>query len=75
MDPNISDMDGRPVQSDGSNEASDLSALADRFIQGIPDNTFSLATIQGFLLTHKNDPHKAVSEINDWQKKQLHTTE
>ncbi|XP_006455635.1 hypothetical protein AGABI2DRAFT_180594 [Agaricus bisporus var. bisporus H97] len=40
--------------------------LAARFSQSIPDKTFTAAELQGFLLTCKFQPEKAVREVKDW---------
>lgn len=40
--------------------------LAGRFSQHIPDKTFTTAELQGFLLTCKFQPEKAVREVKDW---------
>lgn len=40
--------------------------LATRFSQSIPDKTFTAAELQGFLLTCKFQPEKAVREVKDW---------
>jgi hypothetical protein len=41
----------------------DLEALADKFAKELPDNTFSPAEIQGYLLMRKNQPKRAVKEV------------
>jgi chaperone BCS1 len=40
--------------------------LAGQFSQHIPDKTFTTAELQGFLLTCKFQPEKAVREVKDW---------
>jgi chaperone BCS1 len=49
----------------------DLSALAFTFAEGLPEFVFSPAEIQGFLLTRKGDPLRAVDEVTKWRDQQL----
>ncbi len=44
----------------------DLDELARRFAARIPDRTFSMATLQGYLMTYKSRPHDAVSDVDAW---------
>ena len=44
-----------------------LSELADNFASQLPEYTFSPAEIQGFLLTRKKDPKRAVDEVEKWK--------
>ena len=44
-----------------------LDALADKFACLLPENEFSPAEIQGFLLTRKKDPRRAVVEVAGWR--------
>jgi mitochondrial chaperone BCS1 len=43
--------------------------LAAEFASKFPEYTFSPAEIQGFLLTRKKDPRKAITKIDDWKDK------
>jgi chaperone BCS1 len=49
----------------------DLSALAFTFAEGLPEFVFSPAEIQGFLLTRKGDPLRAVNEVTKWRDQEL----
>lgn len=44
----------------------ELEKIASRFANKIPDDTFSPAEIQGFLLKRKKDPRKALDEVDTW---------
>ncbi|KAI9830046.1 MAG: hypothetical protein M1819_005876 [Sarea resinae] len=44
-----------------------LQLLADEFAAHLPDATFTPAEIQGFLLTRKKEPAKAVREVESWR--------
>ncbi|KAI0836066.1 P-loop containing nucleoside triphosphate hydrolase protein [Hypoxylon sp. FL0890] len=44
----------------------ELDTLADKFKSYLNDEQFSPAQIQGFLLTHKNNPRLAVQYIEEW---------
>ncbi|KAF2496951.1 P-loop containing nucleoside triphosphate hydrolase protein [Lophium mytilinum] len=48
-------------------DAARLRKLADSFAQEIPEGTFSPAEIQGFLLTRKKEPLRAVDEVQEWR--------
>lgn len=45
---------------------SELSDIAKDFAEKIPDDLFSPAEIQGFLLKRKTDPRKALQEVGVW---------
>ncbi|KAI9892433.1 MAG: hypothetical protein M1814_001390 [Vezdaea aestivalis] len=45
----------------------ELRAVARKFASLLPDCKFSPAEIQGFLLTRKTDPHKALDEVERWR--------
>ncbi|KAJ9617030.1 hypothetical protein H2200_000751 [Cladophialophora chaetospira] len=64
-----SDHKGDSVDSDDKvNSASSvISQLAEDFTKVLPEYTFSPAEIQGFLLTRKKDPAKAVIDIPKWR--------
>ncbi|KAI8338985.1 P-loop containing nucleoside triphosphate hydrolase protein [Chlamydoabsidia padenii] len=47
-----------------------ISSLARQFASKIPDNRFSMAHLQGFLMVHKKHPEKALYHIDDWILKQ-----
>jgi chaperone BCS1 len=44
----------------------DLSKIAAEFARKIPDDRFSPAEIQGFLLKRKKNPRKALEEVDAW---------
>jgi len=44
----------------------EIDVLAKRFAEGIPDNEFSVASIQGFLLQNKARPRECVDEVAAW---------
>lgn len=50
----------------GEDEKEGLRKLALAFAAAIPDNTFTPAQLQGFLLSYRSDPTKAVAEIRAW---------
>lgn len=45
----------------------DLEHMADAFADALPEGRFSPAEIQGFLLTRKKDPRRAVEEVGAWR--------
>lgn len=49
----------------------DISSIASQFANSIPDSVFSPAEIQGFLLTRKKEPLRALDEVNSWRDKLL----
>lgn len=49
-------------------QGEELSTLAKKFAEQIPDGMFSPAEIQGFLLKRKKDPRKAHEEVGKWVK-------
>jgi chaperone BCS1 len=53
------------------NDFENMSLLADTFTDALPDLTFSPAEIQGFLLTRKNNPQRAVLDVTDWRDEEL----
>ncbi len=44
----------------------ELGEIARKFAEEVPDDMFSPAEIQGFLLKRKKDPRKALSEVGLW---------
>jgi mitochondrial chaperone BCS1 len=46
---------------------SEILRLATEFANKLPESTFSPAEIQGFLLTKKKDPQKAVDDVEVWR--------
>ncbi|KAL4938915.1 P-loop containing nucleoside triphosphate hydrolase protein [Aspergillus oleicola] len=43
-----------------------LDDLAERFSKGLPENRFSVAEVQGFLLRYKRQPEEACENIDSW---------
>ncbi|KAJ7199026.1 P-loop containing nucleoside triphosphate hydrolase protein [Mycena pura] len=50
--------------------ASVLAVLAREFAMAVPANRFSIAQLQGYLLTWKNDPQAALAGIGAWIERQ-----
>ncbi|KAF9737053.1 hypothetical protein PMIN01_04832 [Paraphaeosphaeria minitans] len=48
-------------------QAAQLGAMADEFASKIPAGRFSPAEIQGFLLTRKKEPRRALAEVEAWR--------
>ena len=44
----------------------ELDVLMERFRESIPEGGFSMATLQGYLLLHKNQPYRAVECAESW---------
>jgi len=44
----------------------ELKKIAAAFADRVPDDEFSPAEIQGFLLKRKKDPKKALQEVDSW---------
>ena len=65
---NIS-VDGAQAASD--NKSEDIASIASQFANSIPDSVFSPAEIQGFLLTRKKEPLRALAEVVAWRDKLL----
>ncbi|KAK0457019.1 uncharacterized protein EV420DRAFT_1550967 [Desarmillaria tabescens] len=47
-------------------DAAKLALLAKRFADAIPEEEFSVAALQGYLLKHKSNPDKAADEAAEW---------
>ena len=47
----------------------ELRHIADDFAARLPEDTLSPAEIQGFLLTRKKEPQKALAEVDEWRSK------
>ena len=52
-------------------DVEDLSSIATQFSKKIPDGVFSPAEIQGFLLTRKKEPLRALAEVDAWKDRHL----
>lgn len=55
----------------GTPATTNLEQIASQFADRLPDNTFTPAEIQGYLLTRKKDPQRALDEVEIWKDKQL----
>ena len=55
----------RPETKQGS-EGDEIRAMAEKFAARIPDDEFSPAEIQGYLLRHKRSPNDAVANVGPW---------
>lgn len=47
-------------------DAARLSELAKAFAEAVPNEEFSVAELQGFLLKHKSRPEEAVRQVGQW---------
>lgn len=52
-------------------DSEQLSKMAEDFADKIPPGAFSPAEIQGFLLTRKKEPRRALAEVDDWKNGEL----
>jgi chaperone BCS1 len=52
-------------------ECTKLTELAAQFSASLPEETFSPAEVQGFLLMKKSDPEAAVKEVGKWRDAQI----
>ncbi|KAL8851216.1 MAG: hypothetical protein Q9221_003847 [Calogaya cf. arnoldii] len=50
-----------------SPESTELKDIAVAFAQKLPEETFTPAEIQGYLLTRKNEPMRALKEVEVWR--------
>lgn len=55
------------VQSEPSPPSDTIEAIAIQFADRLPEDTFTPAEIQGFLLTRKKEPKRAVEEVEAWK--------
>ena len=49
----------------------ELDGLMERFRELIPERAFSMAALQGYLLMHKNQPHRAVECAEKWVEEEM----
>ncbi|KAL8937767.1 MAG: hypothetical protein Q9211_003515 [Gyalolechia sp. 1 TL-2023] len=54
-----------------SREPTELEDIAAEFAKLLPEETFTPAEIQGFLLTRKNEPQRALREVEGWREQTL----
>jgi len=48
-----------------------LDVLVERFRESIPEREFSMAALQGYLLMHKSQPHRAVECARKWVEEEM----
>lgn len=53
----------------------ELNTIANDFADKLPEDTFTPAEIQGFLLTRKKEPLRALQEVEEWKGKTLKAKE
>ncbi|KAI4242929.1 MAG: hypothetical protein L6R40_003802 [Gallowayella cf. fulva] len=58
-----------------SPEPTELQEIAAAFAKKLPEETFTPAEIQGFLLTRKNEPTRALHEVSMWRDRALEAKE
>lgn len=58
-----------------SPEPTELQDIAASFARRLPEQTFTPAEIQGFLLTRKNEPMKALHEVGAWSDQTIEAKE
>jgi len=56
----------KPMVHSEEFDADELKKMSQTFANAVPDNTFSPAEIQGFLLKYKRHPKKALDAIGKW---------
>jgi chaperone BCS1 len=54
-------------------EPKELERMAELFVSNLPEDRFSPADIQGYLLDRKQDPARALKEIETWRDDQMTT--
>ena len=52
-------------------EVINIEEIASQFAAKLPEDTFTPAEIQGFLLTRKKEPRRALDEVDAWKEKVL----
>lgn len=62
---------GTPAYGEGSAKGDNIAFIAAQFAERIPESVFSPAEIQGFLLTRKKKPRRALWEVEAWRNKLL----
>ncbi len=63
------------VKVPANDQLNTIEDIAAAFADRLPANTFTPAEIQGFLLTRKKEPKKALEEVTTWSKSMLETKE
>jgi chaperone BCS1 len=49
---------------------SEVTALADKFVQKVPERELSMAAIQGYLMVYKTRPVEASENVGEWVEKE-----
>jgi len=49
----------------------ELELLMEQFRELVPEREFSMAALQGYLLTHKNQPRRAVECVGKWVEEEM----
>lgn len=62
-------------QDDIGRLADDIKRLADDFAEMVPEDKFSPAEVQSFLITRKKDPQRAMDEVAKWRDELLEAKE
>ena len=57
----------KETSKDLGSEKEELRGLARKFAEALPEKQFTPAEIQGFLLTRRKDPMRAVNEVEQWR--------
>ena len=47
-------------------DLAELVLLSEKFKEHIPDGQFSMASLQGYLMMHKDQPHNAIERVEAW---------
>ena len=51
-------------------DVAELMRLSEKFKDHIPDREISMAALQGYLMTHKGQPHDAIEGVEAWVRKE-----
>jgi chaperone BCS1 len=69
------DKKGKAIATKRTFSRDELQPLADKFAAHLPEDKFSPAEVQNFLITRKKDPYKALKEIEAWSDELLESKE
>ena len=61
----------RQTKSDVRLPPEKLDILVDQFRELVPGNKFPMATLQGYLLMHKNQPYRALECVGQWVEEEI----
>jgi chaperone BCS1 len=73
MESSLSSAQG-PVEEKAKSD-SEIALLAEIFSKSIPEKRLSIAQLQNFLMRRREDPEKALNEVDSWVKEQLEERE